>query len=52
MIALSERPHSGIRLDEIWVLDAVNHGDSALINAANLWDSRVFFHVLIRLYFR
>ncbi|TFK44136.1 hypothetical protein BDQ12DRAFT_4197 [Crucibulum laeve] len=36
MIKLTEEPTSSIRIDEIWAIEAVCHGDSALINGANI----------------
>ncbi|KAF8336443.1 Alpha/beta hydrolase fold-1, partial [Cantharellus anzutake] len=38
LIELSDNPRTGIHVDEIWSFEAVNHGDSALINEGKLGD--------------
>jgi hypothetical protein len=38
IINLSDQPAGGPHIDEIWSLDAVNSGDSAILNASHLGD--------------
>jgi hypothetical protein len=38
LISLCDRPASGVHIDEIWSIDAVNSGDSALLNQKSLGD--------------
>ena len=48
LIELSDNPKSGIYIDEIWSFEAVNHGNSVLINEGKLVDvceSCVYAHV-------
>lgn len=33
---MTETPSSQIRIEEIWSIEAVNHGDAALLNGAHI----------------
>jgi hypothetical protein len=33
---MTENPSSQIRIDEIWSIEAVNHGDAALLNGVHI----------------
>ena len=49
---MTENPSSQIRIDEIWSIEAVNHGDAALLNGVyipKLRQSPIFCLILFLL---
>ena len=39
---MTENPSSQIRIDEIWSIEGVNHGDAALLNGVHIPKLRQF----------